>query len=495
MRTESSLNQTRLDADPIESLDLNLSSRHELVPVLAGLQHLYLDQTARDQVLALVRADVLGSASAQRGRKGLDLWSVTVLAAARLGLNLDYDALQDLAENHRQLRLLMGIGDWESRRRFDWRLIRDSVCKIRPETLEKISAIVVGLGHRLVPGAAQHLRADSFVMATPIHYPTDIRQVGDALRCLVRHGARLGEIIDSTLLRQHEHLQKRIRSIVLAAGRASASRGAGRTKRLEIAVRDLVTFADERSHQAMELLDQVRPALNSLDDDQRSAALAEREKVMWFLSGLAMVADVARRRHVEHDEQIPLSDRLFSVFEAHTELIVRGKVPVPVEFGHRVLVVEDSAGFIVHAHVMADGRQDRDVVGTITRLAKRNHPDIKSLSFDRGFHSPANQERLNDILPGACLPTTGVKAGAAQAEAASEAWHNARRRHPGIESAIGALQFGNGCERCRDKGRLGYHRYLRLAVLGRNLLTLGRHAIAQDHPVTAAAASKRRPAA
>ena len=90
MRTESSLNQTRLDADPIASLDLNLSSRHELVPVLAGLKHLYLDQAARDQVLAVVRADVLGSASAQRGRKGFEQIPDTRVIQQLLGEDSEY---------------------------------------------------------------------------------------------------------------------------------------------------------------------------------------------------------------------------------------------------------------------------------------------------------------------------------------------------------------------------------------------------------------------
>jgi hypothetical protein len=53
-------------------------------------------------------------------------WEITVLAAARLGCNLDYDKLQDLAESHRSLRQIMGIGDWQSDEvDFDWRRIED----------------------------------------------------------------------------------------------------------------------------------------------------------------------------------------------------------------------------------------------------------------------------------------------------------------------------------------------------------------------------------
>lgn len=493
MRLADPFQQQRLDSPGILSLDLNMESRHELVPLLRGLQEIYRCEDSRQELLELVKRDVLGTASSRRGRRGLDLWSIAVLAAARLGLDLDYDALQDLAENHRNLRLAMGVGDWQTHRRLDWRLIRDAVCRLRPETVDRISRIIVSLGHIRVPEAARQVRVDSFVMATNVHYPTDIRQTGDALRCLVRHGARLAEIVGSSAMRQHKHLQKRIRSLVLIASRASGSRGRGRQQRLEAAVRELVGFAHERCEQAMSLLDEVRAALPGLDDQARSDALGERTSVMWFLSALAQVADVAKRRLVD-GEEVPLSDRLFSVFEAHTELIVRGKVPVPVEFGHRVLVAEDAAGFILLGSVLSNGRQDRDVVPTVTRMLKRRYAQIESMSFDRGFHSPANQERLRELVPVPCLPTTGVQAAAEQAEAASEAWHTARRRHPGIESAIGALQSGNGCARCRDRTKLGYRRYLALAVLARNLITLGRIAIAQDNPEALAGRSRRQAA-
>jgi len=65
------------------------------------------------------------------------------------------------------------------------------------------------------------------------------------------------------------------------------------------------------------------------------------------------------------------------------------------------------------------------------------------------------------------------------------------RRHPGVESAIGALQAGNGLKRSRDRSELGFARYLALGVLGRNLHTLGKRLIAQEAPACEAARSQR----
>jgi len=93
---------------------------------------------------------------------------------------------------------------------------------------------------------------------------------------------------------------------------------------------------------------------------------------------------------------------------------------------------------------------------------------------------------------GADTPEASIDESVAeQTAAASATFHSARQRHPGIESAIGALQSGNGLERCRDRGETGFERYLALGILGRNLHVLGRVLIARGNPGCAAGHSQR----
>jgi hypothetical protein len=82
-----------------------------------------------------------------------------------------------------------------------------------------------------------------------------------------------------------------------------------------------------------------------------------------------------------------------------------------------------------------------------------------------------------------------------QEQEATVEFRRARRRHPGIESAIHALEAGNGLERCRDRSEQGFHRYIQLGLLGRNLHTLGKILLAQQDPSCKAAASRRKKAA
>lgn len=131
-----------------------------------------------------------------------------------------------------------------------------------------------------------------------------------------------------------------------------------------------------------------------------------------------------------------------------------------------------------------------------TRLLQgRLQQRIRRASFDRGFHSPQNQRELARIVAEPCLPMPGAHQASRQEAEATIAFRQARQRHPSIESAIGALQAGNGLTRCRDRSERGFHRYVQLGMLGRNLHVLGKLLIARQDATCQAAQSRRKKAA
>ncbi len=220
-------------------------------------------------------------------------------------------------------------------------------------------------------------------------------------------------------------------------------------------------------------------------------AIAQIAEIKRFLVLTQQVCDTARRRVLE-DEKVPNEDKLFSIFEPHTQLYRRGKAGEPNQYGRLVFVCEDALGFISHHFVMPRDAHDQDVVVEQTRvMQERLQKRVEEISLDRGFHSPANQTQLAEIVNHVCLPKPGSKQSVEQLESASVQFHQARQRHPGIESAIGALQSGNGLVRCRDVGEVGFERYVALAVLGRNIQALGKLIISQHDDQAAAAISYR----
>lgn len=475
--------QERLDCLPINEVKLNLNCRDELIPILRALQHIYEDVPLRQELLTLVGKDVNGSSSRKHGRRGMNYWEITVLAAARLGCDLNYDKLQDLAENHRRLRQIMGLGDWQEDVDFDFRRIEDNVIKLRPGTVKKISDLVVSAGHKLEPQAIAAVRGDSFVSETNIHYPTESSLIGDGLRKVLPLAAELAAEKGLGGWRQHKHLLWKARKLVRALDRAARAKGKG-ANRLQPGYQKLLELAEELLGRARQLL----PA-----DAEQSKALAPREKLLWHYSTLtAKVCDNARRR-VLQGETLANNEKIFSIFEPHTELIKRGKQREPIQFGHNVLLIEDARGFVVDFRVVDNGVLDQDlVVPVMKKLQKRMGGKIKSASFDRAFHTPENQKELAKIVKCGCIAMKGEQKGRQQQEEGTVAFRKARQNHPGVESAIGALQAGNGLKRCRDRGKQGYERYVALGILGRNLQTLGKLLLAQEAAACQAAKSKRK---
>jgi hypothetical protein len=210
-----------------------------------------------------------------------------------------------------------------------------------------------------------------------------------------------------------------------------------------------------------------------------------------FLERTNQVCGTARRR-VLQGEQVPNSEKLFSMFEPHTQLYKRGKAGEPIQFGRLALVYEDAAGFITHSYLLSREEQDREVVVPQTRiLQERLKGAIEEASFDRGFHTPDNQRDLAEIIARPCLLKPGAKQSAEQAKQATVSFRRARQRHAGVESAIGALQAGNGLERSRDRSERGLERYLALGVLGRNLHVLGKLLLTREASQCEAARTQR----
>ena len=484
--------QRRLDCTPVDELQLNTQCRHEIVPFLRALQHIYGNRKLREEILQLVAKDVNGESSADHGRKGMTYWQILVLTAARQELNLDYDGLQDLAENHRNLRHMMELGDWEGddeQPDFNWERIRDNVCLVRPETLERINQLIVGEGHRLVPEAAKVVRGDTFVVETNIHYPTESSLIRDGLRKIIEIAVLLAAMVGARGWRQHLHLFKKVKKLARQCDRVASKKGPGYQERLAGLYRELLKEAEAILERARDLERKARRGRGA----KERAALAD--KLAHYCRLTAQVCGTARRRMLL-GETVPNSEKLFSIFEPETQLFKRGKAGEPVQFGHQTLVVEDAAGFICHYKVLAKGEQEREIVVPEMRgLQERLGGEIKKASFDRGFHSPENQEQLANIFAHPCVPMTGSKKSREQEEAATVEFREARQRHPGIESAIGALQSGNGLDRCRDHTYLGFRRYVGLGILGRNLHVLGKILLERDDPRCLAARSKRKPIA
>ena len=139
--------QLGLGLTPIARVGLPLKSRDELPPILAGLPWIFQTPEINEQVFALLESKLVVGRKAT-GRPGLDLWPILVLGVVRLGLDCDYDRLEDLAHHHTLLRQILGVAPvpGPADKPFHYKTLSENVCHLDEAMLWQINAIIAQHG-------------------------------------------------------------------------------------------------------------------------------------------------------------------------------------------------------------------------------------------------------------------------------------------------------------------------------------------------------------
>jgi len=389
----------------------------------------------------------------------------------RLGLNCDYDRIQELANQHKTIRQMLGHSDWMEEDSYELQTIKDNISLFTPEILDRINQEVVQAGHQTLkknPEETLRARIDSFVVETDVHFPTDINLLWDAVRKTLQTCAEHCEAHDLTEWRQSAYLLRKFKKSYRHIQKLKHSTAKDESKRQ--AKQDAIKEA-HRVYicQAEIYVQRARATIQRLKDDHGvpSILLAELEG---YLIHAERQIDQIRRRVLE-GEIIPHEEKVFSIFQPHTEWISKGKAGVPVELGVRVCVVEDQYRFILHHQVMEKTTDDQIAVSIVKQTQKR-FPSLKAMSMDKGFHSPSNQTQLKEMLELVALPKKGRLSEADKARESDSEFVRLRHQHSAVESAINALE-AHGLDKCPDHGIDGFKRYVAFAVLARNVQRLG----------------------
>lgn len=184
---------------------------------------------------------------------------------------------------------------------------------------------------------------------------------------------------------------------------------------------------------------------------------------------IKFISQIKRRVLLGH--KIPHNEKIFSIFEPDTEWICKGKSSLSQELGINVCIVISENGFILN-HKIMHKTTDSKIAVEIIEDTKIKYPELHSCSFDKGFHSSRNQKELANHLPVVFLPKKGKLSKERKKIEYSHDFRKAIKHHPAVESSISALN-NHGLDICRDKGVKGFHRYVSLAILARNIQILG----------------------
>jgi hypothetical protein len=348
--------QLALERTPIERVHLPLKSRDELPPILAGLQWVFQNPEGNEKIFALLEAKLMEGKKAT-GRPGMDLWQILVLGVGRLGWDCDYDRLEDMANHHTLLRQIRGLSAIQTaeEKPFHCKTLSQNVCQVDEELLAQIHAIVVQAGRGVFKKKGDdgtiRAKADSYVLETQVHFPTDLNLLWDAQR---KCAALLRPLVERYQLggwRKAKAWRSKLKSQMIGLTRLAGGGGPNKQERAEAAaaacVQDSYRFEEK-----------VYQTLRMLPPPQAIAEVLVREELDYFHTQMIKPLDLVERRLIKK-EKIPHAEKIFSLFEPHTEFIKKGKLFPPVELGHKLLLTTDQPELILERVLKMVGTRGR----------------------------------------------------------------------------------------------------------------------------------------
>lgn len=442
-------------------------SRDDIDKLTMGYNVILKKPTLRDAII-----DVLASGlnlSADTGREGMDYWTMFVFGSARVALDMDYDRLQNLVNNHAALRKVVGHGDLDGHQQYGLTTLKDNIRLITEDMLAQINTLIVKEGQAFVHPYSQNTtlncRADSYVAMTDVHFPTDISLLFDAVRKVIELVGQLCKANNIKGYRQYKQNRDKLKKLMHKA-RSSKKRNQAQTKSAHQAYIDCAALQLSKAQTQLELL------------KSSGVFFIQQGEIEQYQQYAKTFIDQIERRVIK-GETINHEEKIFSIFEPHTEWVSKGKAGVPVELGVKLAIVQDQHQFILHHHVMQQ-QQDVHIAQDLVRAIEEKYGTIDSLSLDRGFWSVENEAALKERVRKVVMPKKGYKNQERQAIEDEKEFTKLRHQHSAVESGINALQE-HGLKKVPDHGIEGYKRYVAFGIVGYNIHRLGAIALARHY--------------
>lgn len=338
---------------------------------------------------------------------------------------------------------------------------------IQEETLQQFNERItqLALKHQITKG--KKLRTDGTVVETNIHAPRDNRQLADGVRVLTRIRQQIQKLQPQSEAVK-EDLTKAARDVSRKIGetlrqRTDEAKAAG--KQL---YQELIEMAQKNVTQAKQVLEQMgSPATGAMKP--------LKHKLETFVPLVERVIDQTRRRVIEK-QAVPAQEKVVSLFEPHTDIIVRGKDTEPVEYGHKIWLNEVDGGIINHYRILKGNPSDElQWEPSLEAHQKCFRSPPEQASADRGVSSAPNEKIAKDLgIEHVILPKRGYKSKARQEYEKQDWFVEGRKWHAGVEGRISVLKRAHGLGRCLNHGETGFQRWVGWGVIAGNLAVMGR---------------------
>jgi len=439
----------------VQSSIFEMYPEHEVGHELKGIS-LWLDQNL--DLLELVCTDIGAPDVQETGRKGLSIESTLRCALLKQYRQLSYDDLVFCLMDSRACQTFARLDcGWAPRKS----ALQNNISAISSITWEKINQRLLKCAHQDKVENGRMLRIDSTVTETDIHAPTDSSLLWDGVRTLVRLLKQAQELPGAPELkwRNHQRLaKKRMRAIIYTRGKDKKAR----------LYHDLI----EVTQKMLGYLEQVEQTLRSCGRGSIPEFVAWREELDHYKPLIHRVIDQTERRVFE-DEKVPADEKVFSLFEEHTDIIIKGSRDI--QYGHKLNLSTGRSGLILDAVIEPGNPADSDqFLPMLNRHIENYGRPPRQSAADGGYAS------MNNLHTAKALGVTDVvfhkKRGLKVEDMAKSAWvyRKLRNFRAGIEAGISCMKRAYGLARCTWKGLAHFSSYIWSSVVAHNLALFAR---------------------
>ncbi len=300
-------------------------------------------------MVELVRKDLQrGLKNAKAGRIGINPSQVLRSLVPMRVRNWDCRELQERIQEGVSLRMFTGF---ESVPVPKQDAFNRAFTRLTTETTRTINECVIRAAVDMGLEDGKHLRVDTTVVETNVHYPTDAMLLWDASRTIQRLMKKLCEQLPAK--------RPRIRNRNTSARRRMQQLRRITTQQCSqhrtLKYRELIRIVEAVIRDGQGLVKTARKALARTKKPMSETTVARIEKlskeIEEYCQRGSQVVDQTRRR-VLQGEQVPSEAKVYLIFEPHTAVINRGKAQKPVEFGRKVFLAESAQGLITDSQVL-----------------------------------------------------------------------------------------------------------------------------------------------
>jgi IS5 family transposase len=347
---------------------------------------------------------------------------------------------------------------------------------IGAQTVAALNDRAVELARSLKVTRGRKLRTDGTVVETNIHHPTDDTLLADGVRVVSRLVRRAKDLINERVCKEHKG--EPFRNRTLSAKRLAHKIGRMALRRTEQAQAGYQSSYGRLVEVAKASIKQARLVRTLLEEVPSARKISE--ELSHFAQLLEQTISQTSRR-VFKGERVSAKEKLVSIFEEHTSIILRGKARKKTEFGRKVWLSEVEGGIVSGFWILegnaGDQAQLEPALEDHLRLFGRA-PEL--VAADRNVHSKENERVAKEMgVKKVCLPKAGKKSMQREEHERQRWFKRARRFRAGIEGRISVMKRREYLGRCRDRGEEGFGRWVGWGVLTANLDTIAQTLVAR----------------